>query len=310
MRIEFAAPLSRAINTMKRILFKPFDLALWLGMGLSAFLANLAEGEGGGRSWMKDRHDWHDARDIFEWPYQIWDWIVDHPGWTMLIIFGALCLIGLVILLTWLSSRGKLMFVHNVVTGTGQVVKPWHEYRREGNSLTIWRLVFGLAAMAVIGMLIFQVVLSSGVSHHLDFMNSSSVLTLIGYGLLLLAVIFIIAAVSALLNDFIVPLMVKERLTTTEAWHRFLPLLKTHGSAFFLYLLFVFVLKIAVAAVVIAAGLATCCVGFLFLIIPYVSSVILLPVSVSFRAFSLTFLAQFGPEFDLFSGQPQIPEAS
>jgi len=310
MRIEFAAPLSRAINTMKRMLFKPFDLSLWLGVGLSAFLSNLAEGEGGGRSWMKDRHDWHDARDVFEWPYQLWDWIADHPGWTVLIAFGMLCLVALAVLLTWLSSRGKFMFVHNVVAGTGQVSHPWHEYRREGNSLTLWRLVFGLSAIAVIGLLIFQVVITSGVSHHLDFVDGTSVFTLIVYGFLLLAVVFLIAAVSALLNDFVVPLMLKERLSTTEAWRRFLPLLKTHSGAFFLYLLLVFALHIVVAAIVIAAGVATCCVGFIFLIIPYISTVVLLPISVSFRAFSLTFLAQFGPEFDLFSGQPQISEAS
>ena len=51
---------------------------------------------------------------------------------------------------------------------------------------------------------------------------------------------------------------------------------------------------------IITAGLLTCCIGFIFLIIPYIGSVIMLPVSVTFRSLSLEFLEQFGPDYKIF----------
>jgi hypothetical protein len=58
--------------------------------------------------------------------------------------------------------------------------------------------------------------------------------------------------------------------------------------------------------------LFTCCIGFLLLIIPYIGSVVLLPVFYTFRAFSIEFLEQYGEEFVLFP-KPEIinlPEQS
>jgi hypothetical protein len=57
---------------------------------------------------------------------------------------------------------------------------------------------------------------------------------------------------------------------------------------------------VAVVICVIIACLLTCCIGFLFLIIPYINAVVLLPISYAFRAFSVEFLGQFGPGFVLF----------
>ena len=68
-----------------------------------------------------------------------------------------------------------------------------------------------------------------------------------------------------------------------------------------LYGLFVLLLSVIVGAAVAAAGLATCCVGFLFLALPYVGQVILLPVYVTFRGLGPEFLAQFGPDYDVFA---------
>jgi hypothetical protein len=62
---------------------------------------------------------------------------------------------------------------------------------------------------------------------------------------------------------------------------------------------------------VVVIGLFTCCAGFLLLAIPYVNAVILLPVSYTFRAFSLEFLAQFGSGFNCFTaGRPAKPRVT
>ena len=309
MTIQLSAPLSRAFARMKKVLFQPFDLSLWLGMGLSAFLAGLADGEGGGRSWLKDHHDRADLRDAFAWPYEAWDWLTGHPGWAALIVMGVLTLVALVVLFTWLSSRGKFMFLHNVATGTGEVSRPWNAYQRQGNALTLWRLVFGVAVAAVVGVMIFQIILASGAAYHHELFEGVSWMTALGFGFLFFLVILVAGIIAELLEAFVVPIMAKERIGVNDAWRRLFPLIQARPGHFILYLLLVFVLHIAVAVAVVTLGLFTCCLGFLFLIIPYVSSVVLLPVSVTFRAFSLEFLAQFGPEFDLLSSPEPAPES-
>jgi hypothetical protein len=40
-------------------------------------------------------------------------------------------------------------------------------------------------------------------------------------------------------------------------------------------------------------GFMTCCLGFVLLITPYLSNVLLLPVTVFYRSFTVEFLAQF-----------------
>jgi len=63
-----------------------------------------------------------------------------------------------------------------------------------------------------------------------------------------------------------------------------------------------------VSAVVAAAGALTCCALFLVLAIPYVGTVVLLPVYVTARAFGPEFLAQFGPEFETWPAADPAPD--
>jgi len=70
---------------------------------------------------------------------------------------------------------------------------------------------------------------------------------------------------------------------------------------FLLYAFLMLLLYLFVAIAVVTFGLFTCCMGFLLLIIPYVNSVVLLPISYTFRAFGPEFLGQFGEDFKIFS---------
>jgi hypothetical protein len=55
-------------------------------------------------------------------------------------------------------------------------------------------------------------------------------------------------------------------------------------------------------------GLFTCLLGFALLLIPYIGTVITLPIWYTLRAFSLEFLAQFGLEYDLFPPATAPPD--
>ena len=76
----------------------------------------------------------------------------------------------------------------------------------------------------------------------------------------------------------------------------FLPWLSAYPGAFALYLLFVLALAIVFGALFMVACLLTCCI----LALPYVGTVLLLPIWVTYRLLSLEFLAQLDPGLDLF----------
>ena len=310
MNITYIEPLSRAWNRMKTSLFVPFDLHKWLVVGFSAFLAGLADGgRGSGTARWSGRHGF---REFLDFPNKAWDWLVSHPVWFIAIIFAGLCAVIIGITLLWLSSRGKFMFLDNVVHNKAEIAKPWREFHREGNSLFLWRLVFGLIVLVLLfGFAVFFFMTASAL-----FAGSSDsrlpLVFIVGMGFLFLFVFVVIGYISLFLNDFVTPIMYKNNIPATQAWGRFLSLFERHFFYFIIYGLLVFGLMIGFVIVVVIAGLATCCIGWLLLVIPYIGTVITLPFWYTLRAFSLEFLGQFGPAYELFppsggSAEPAQP---
>jgi hypothetical protein len=310
MRIEYLEPFRRAWERMKLALFRPFDLHKWFVVGFNAFLAGLAEsrnGSAGGRA----RGD-TTFREFLDFPDRAWGWLTSHPGW--FVALGVLAAVGIAVLivLLWLSSRGKFMFLDNVVHNRAEIAKPWREFQKEGDSLFLWRLVFGLIAFALFATFAVFFFIGSRQLYDIGFGRRMPVFFLVGMGLAFLFLLIIIGSISLFLNDFVVPIMRKERLSTASAWRRFLPLLGRYPFYFILYGLLVLVLYVLFVFAVIVAGLVTCCIGWLVLVIPYLGTVATLPFWYTLRTFSLEFLAQFGPEYAILPApvtQPQSPPA-
>jgi hypothetical protein len=59
------------------------------------------------------------------------------------------------------------------------------------------------------------------------------------------------------------------------------------------------VLVVTFAAVLAAviAGVLTCCIGLLLIILPYVGTVVLLPIPVTYRGFTVALLDQIDPGY-------------
>ena len=300
MNISYSDPLSRGWARMKKALFQPFDIVKWINVGFTAFLAGLTDcnrGSGGNNSNMGIHNDWD---DFFSFPQTAWNWLTSHPLWFNLIIFGVILLFIVGIILTWLSSRGKFMFLHNVVHNKDDVKEPWYEFKKQGNSLFWWRFIFGcIVLLAFVAYFIFCFITVKNM-YYGEIPVGMKVWIIAGLIILFITLIIITAYISLFLNDFVVPIMYKHRMGSTHAWLKFLPLMGRHLGSFILYGLFIFALGIAVAIGIIFLALITCCIGLLLLIIPFVGSVILLPVSYTFRALSIEFLKQFGDEFDVF----------
>ncbi|HSO85619.1 MAG TPA: hypothetical protein VLQ91_03645 [Draconibacterium sp.] len=301
MNTNFSQPLSNGFERMKKALFQPFDISKWINIGFTAFLAGLTDcnrgGGGGGNSGSKISDvNWD---EFFSFPETSWNWLVSHPLWFSLIITGVILLFVIAVMLSWLSSRGKFMFLDNVVNNRDEVVKPWNEYCKQGNSLFWWQFVYGWLVFAVF---ILFFVYSFGIFKNIHNGLIPEVAKfgfIFGIILTFICLLIVTSYISLFLTDFVVPLMYKHHVSATKAWSGFLRLFVNNMGSFIVYGLFIFVLGIAVAIGVIFLAVLTCCIGLLIIMIPFVGAVILLPVSYTFRAFSIEYLATFGDEFNL-----------
>lgn len=307
MNVFYVAPLRRAWARMKGILFHPFDLGKWLVIGFSAWLAGLAGGGGGGGFRFNPSRGHVPSLHVRQALRGAWEHLRAHPNWLALIIVGAAVLAAIFLLLLWISSRGKFIFLDNVVNNRARIVEPWRRFAQRGDSLFFWRLGFLLAcisALAVVGTL---AVVSAGGFSGFGFgdVRAATVTVLVVLAAFVLGLAC--AYVSILLDGFVVPVMYKDGVGAVEAWRRLLPWIEANFGSFFLYGLFLLGLAVAFGVGVVVAGLLTCCVGLLLVALPYVGTVILLPFLVTYRNFSLEFLAQLDAGFAILPDQPAPP---
>lgn len=298
MTIQFMEPFRRAWARMTAALFKPFDIRKWFVVGFNAFLCGLMEvsnGSGGLRG-----HKDTDLGKFFAFPQTAWDWLQSHPAWAVAVLFAILVAVAVVVALTWVSSRGVFMFLDSVARDRVEIAGPWRDYRKEGDSLFVWRLVFGLIVFAALGGLVVWLFVRSAAAYEAGIERVFSVGLVAGAALLALALSLGVAYVVLFLRDFVAALMYKHRITAVAAWRMFLDLFGKYPMHFLGYGLVVLLLMVAFVAAVAFAVVATCCIGAIFLAIPYVGTVATLPFWYTLRAYSLEFLAQFGPQYDVF----------
>ena len=142
MSISYSGPLSDGWSRMKKALFQPFDINKWIRIGFTAWLAGLTDCNGGssGNNSGAKGNNWD---DVFNFPEVAKNWLLDNPLWFNLIILGLVLLFIVITMLTWVSSRGKFMFLYNVAHEKDEISIPWREYSKEGNSLFAWNFLVG-----------------------------------------------------------------------------------------------------------------------------------------------------------------------
>jgi len=298
MNISYSQPLSLGFQRMKKALFQPFDISKWFRVGFTAWLAGMTDcqGSSGGNSNNGGSPDWD---QFFNFPDTAWHWLMDHPIWSNLILVGIVLLFIIITVIIWISSRGKFMFLYNVVLDKQDISKPWHEYRKEGNSLFLFNLFYSWAALAVFLIILIYSFLGAKELYFGEYTNVAVFGAVAKMILLFILYLITFGYISLFMKDFVVPIMYKHRIGILHAWGKFLQLFARKFFYFLFYGLFIFVLGIGVVMGVLFFALITCCIGLLLIAIPYIGSVILLPVSYTFRAFSIEFLAQFGRELNV-----------
>ena len=313
--ISVTEPVSPALERVKTMLFKPFDLGKWFTIGFCAWLAFLGEGGGGGGGINNAFNNNSNAGNggaagdsLRHAYYQARDYVVDNLGWIVPAAAAAvILLLALWLLILWLSSRGKFMFLHCVALDKADVAEPWNKFEREANSLFWFRLVMGLIGMvlmlpmlAVIAVLVVRMVLRGEA-------DAAGIMVAAGLGLVLLLLAVVFALIHKFTVDFVVPILFLRGGKCLAAWREFWGLLADNAGLFTLYILFQIVLGLAIGIIIVGAVLNTCCNAGCLMMIPYLGTVLLLPVLVFKRSYPLYILRQFGPGYDVFPPASPAP---
>ncbi len=282
--IRLIRPFEEAFELMKVILFRPFDLAKWCVIGFAAFLASLS---GGGYHFNFGNWGNHSSSGSgFSWR--------DTSPWLLLVIGVALLLgVAIFVVLWWVGCRGRFIFTDCLVRNRAAIAEPWRNYRREGNSL----FLFSLAAIAIIlllGALCALPVVLLWIETQSDGFSWPGLVAL----LFLIPFFILLIVCFAMAQHFMVPIMYGQRCLARIAFGKVIALAGSYPGDLLLYVLFSIGLAMATGVLVVALMCATCCL----VLIPYVGTVIMLPIFVVYQAFLLFYLRQFGPDYDVWEG--------
>jgi hypothetical protein len=284
-RIEIFAPFGEAFETTKKILFQPFDLAKWFVIGFAAWLATMFSGAGFNYRRGFGNGDWDWKAHMHGGRFSMHDL----PPWMIpLMIGGSVVLLAIIILFLWLNSRGRFIFTDCIVRNRGAIAEPWREFRSEGNRYFALQLVVTVCSMIIVGGLALTYVLGWHWNHPL---LPLPLLILLGVAFLLLAL------VVGLILKFMVPVMYRQRCTASEAFRAVGQLIAVRPGLFILFALFYVVLLVAMTLIGCLAACVTCCIAAL----PYIGTVILLPVVMLLFVYPLCFIRQFGDRYDVWA---------
>ncbi len=252
----------------------------------------------GGNGWRANGHE-----PIF---HAIKDGILAHLA--VIILVGAIVIPIIIIIavaLCWLRSRGQFMFVHCVAGNKAEVVVPWNKFARHGNSLFLFRIVLGFIGFLAIGLPVAASIFAGFVMCATGF-NPAAIIGLTGAIFVTVVVAVLVGLIAKFTTDFVVPIMFLHTESSVAGWKQCLSLIGSNKAQMLLYILFQIVICLVIAFIALAICLigCCCCCASILLLIPYVGTVILLPLFAFKRAYSLLYLRQFGPQFDVFSVQP------
>jgi hypothetical protein len=298
--VEIFKPFGEAFELTKKILFQPFNLGKWCVIGFAAFLAggvNFNFGFrfpfNGGGNWNFRSSSYNPSNVLSFTPGEhIQAWVV------ALVAVISLIVLAIIVVFSWLRARGAFIFTDCIVRNRAAIVEPWKEFWREGNSLFLFSwlaaLLFLATAAAAFAIFLLPIIISG------KSVAGKDVGMIVG--IVLFCALIVFAALGwALISHFMVPIMYRRRCRAVVAFRESTSLVTAHPAPIILYLLFLIVLAIACGIIGCVTTCVTCCIAAL----PYVGTVILLPIFVLLRSFLLCFLRQFGPDYDVWAGIPQ-----
>ncbi len=323
-KIDYIAPLTSAWDKMITILFKPFAIEKWFVLGFIAWIALL--GENGNANFNSNfslpfDNDISNSQEIttntnspsVKGPigitHDVWDNIssqytkfMNYEHSTLiivLIVIGILIIIAIGLVINWLKARFAFIFLDSVVRNDIQVVQPWKKFKQLGNSSFLWNICFGLISFLLLIISIGILIVAALPLFETLPDKTTHIIIVVILGFLFLIEIFIFFIIYFFYKHFVIPIMYVKSIKVISAWKEFFQILRNNKLAFFIYCLIIFFSSIAISGSILIIGILTCCIGFCLMALPYIGTVVLLPVFVLYRLYSFEFLAQISEEYTL-----------
>jgi hypothetical protein len=329
--ISVTAPISPAIRRAKWITFQPFDIRKWFVLGFCAFLASLGEGGynfnfngGGGGGGGRPRPVGGPTVRVpapggtrgvpapaSTGPAPSAGPIDDLLAWAaahrleaaLIVVAAAVVVIAIGLAVMWLSSRGKFMFLDGVARNTAEVVAPWRRFRRHGNSLFAFRVLLAVITGGVTLLVAGGLVLVAWPDIQGQTFGTNALVAVVLGLVLILPVMILSGLINWCTENFVTVIMYARDATVVPAWREFRHnVLAGHVGTLVLFFLMEILLGIGVGVIGLVLGCLTLCIGFL----PYLSSVITLPLAVFMRSYAVYFLQQFGPQYVILYEPPPV----
>ncbi len=304
-KVSVIDPISPAIEHTKIMLFRPFNLSTWFVIGFCAWLAYLGGGGGSPNfNFNAPSQQRQQQQELKQFVGDAKEFISVNLFWIVPVAISVvLLIIAIALIVAWLNSRGRFMFLHCIAENKAEIGVPWRKFKKQANSLFLFRIVLGLIGFFTVGLPILAIIaiIIMIILKAIGLVSSiAGIVILVMIAIVLSIVLFLIRKFTF---DFVVPTMFLHSLGWRSAWHLFLPVLSANKLRFALYLLFQIVISFVIGMIIFLGfciGCCFCCISLL-LLIPYIGTVIVLPLLVFDRAYSLYYLRQFGPQFDVFN---------
>jgi hypothetical protein len=341
--------ISLALEHTKQQLFRPFRIGQWLRLALIGFMTGeLSSGGGCNPGSFNDLKKIQDQSNGSE-QFLAMPHIDPQMTGPILFAVGVGLLLFCVFVLIWMyvGSVYRFILIESIITKNVSLREGWHKWRAAGRRFFLWRLVFQFALGIFFAILVGIPLGAAALLGWWDNPSAHTapiILAAIPFVLLLFVAIFAAAAVWLFGKDFMAPIMAVENLDFADAWSHLLAMIKKEKGAYAGYIgmkillaigagilfgivIFIVILLVALpfgiaAGVAIVAGKAaglTWTVGtvtlavvagtIFFAVLMLVSSLLSVPVTVYFPAYSIYFFASRYPKLDAWLHPPPAPVA-
>ena len=310
---------------MMIILFRPFDPVKWFAIGLSAFLAGMLGGGNGVNTSFNGNfrnNQFPTSTNISpgnaskvqldQIHTQLSHFFSSMTGLLIAVIVVGVILFIMVLslLFCWLGARGQFLFLDNIVRNRGAISWPWQYYARQANSFFLFYLLLVVGVLVVtLPILAVAAVLAIPLFKAGQWPAGGEIAVFVVLGLLYFVVAVAGNVVLFLYREFGPAIMFRQGILARAAFFETVRLVRRFPGSVAVYILLRMALFLAMAVLCIILCCATFCLCFLSQW-PYIGTVLLLPVLVYLRCFTLDCLAQFGPQYDVFTVDvPPTPTA-
>jgi len=249
-----------AFKRTKSTLIEPFNFWKWIKLGIIILLIGGSTGGGGGGgsnfggtgqnfNGIGDNGDLITDSQFLEYREMFTQFLDTYLTYLLL---GIGFLIGIILLLSYISNVMEFVFVHSLVTN---VVTFWaytRQYLRQGFNLFIIRFVLGLAFLSILLISMLPIVLPV-----LDSSGDFDIGMFIGGMFLFAGVLLILVIISGIIQSFInlsIPMSMYQNTGIIAAFKKVLGLFKADWKQIIVYWVVRFFLGIIVGIIMMLAA--------------------------------------------------------